>query len=74
MNIVPIGVVGKIVSPGDRHGWFVKVKDDSQDSGGYLVLEWRDSQTGFDNWVQTREAVDKFFHETGWKVIWSVDL
>jgi hypothetical protein len=74
MNIVPVGVIGKVVSPGDRYGWFVKVEDDSQNTGGYLVLEWRDSaRTGFDCWVENRESVDQFFRETGWKVVWSVN-
>jgi hypothetical protein len=39
MNIVPVGVIGKIVSPGDRYGWFVKVEDDSQNTGGFLVVD-----------------------------------
>jgi hypothetical protein len=73
MNIVPIGVTGKIVSPGDRYGWFVKVEDDAQDTRGYFVLEWNDSAS-FDCWVENREAVDRFFRETGWKVFWSVDV
>jgi hypothetical protein len=33
MSDVPIGVVGEIVSLGDRHCWFVKVEEDSQNAG-----------------------------------------
>ena len=75
MDFVPVGVIGKIVSPGDKYGWFVKVEDDSQNTGGYLVLEWRDSpKTGSDCWVENRESVNQFFREAGWKVVWSVNV
>jgi hypothetical protein len=75
MSVVPVGVIGKIVSPGDKHGWFVKVEDDSKDTGGFLILEWRDNpREGFDSWAESRDALDQFFQETGWKIVWSVNL
>jgi hypothetical protein len=73
MSVVPVGVIGKIVFPEDRRGWFVKVEDDSQNTGGFLLLEWRDDpREGFDSWTENRDALDQFFLETGWKILWSV--
>jgi hypothetical protein len=69
---IPIGVVGKIVSLGDRVGWSVKVEHDAADTGGYFILEWMEgTRTGFDSWVKEREDVDRFFAESGWVVEWS---
>jgi hypothetical protein len=70
MSDVLIGVTGMIVSPADKHGWFVKVEDDSQNTGGYLILEWEDQGTGFDSWVENRAGVDRFFRECAWMMEW----
>jgi hypothetical protein len=37
MNIVPVGVIGKIISLGDRYGWFVKVEDVHKIPGDFLL-------------------------------------
>jgi hypothetical protein len=72
MNNVPVGVVGTIVSCGERFGWSVKVEDDSQNTSGFLILEWRNNpREAFDSWVENREGVDRFFQECGWEVDWS---
>jgi hypothetical protein len=71
MTPVPIGIVGRIVSSGERCGWYVKVQGDSENSGGFLILEWSENpRIGFDSWVNTRGDVDRFFEESGWQVDW----
>ena len=60
-----IGKIGKILS-GDSEGFFVKVIDDTQDTGGYYVLLSDDSNfdtpgVGFDHWFETITVVKYYF-------------
>ncbi|GGF27966.1 hypothetical protein GCM10011611_37480 [Aliidongia dinghuensis] len=71
MGSVPIGRVGKIVS-GDEAGWFVKVLDDSDATGGFLILTSREDHfvSGFDNWVADENALKQYLHEARWLIEW----
>jgi len=73
MKKILFGIVGKIVA-GDDAGWYVKVVDDTANTGGFLVLtsDRPDMTTGFDNWVETKEAVGSFFAESNWEVDWRI--
>jgi hypothetical protein len=70
MNI-PIGIVGKIIA-GNEQGRYVKIIDDDESTGGYLILtssspNFRD---GHDSWVQDHETLVQFFKESRWIVDW----
>lgn len=54
----------------------MRVEDDSENTGGFLVFErWVDSggpnnEGAFDSWVENLESLGKFFVESGWDVKW----
>ena len=72
--MVPIGKAGKIVS-GESAGWYVFVEDDSDNTGGFLILQapttdfWTGGK-GFDDWVETRADLERFFTQRQWQVQW----
>ena len=68
---IPIGLVGKIIA-GDEKGHFVKVEDDSENTGGFLILLSGDItfRSGHDNWVENERALERYFVEAGWTVNW----
>jgi hypothetical protein len=74
MQKILFGTVGRIIA-GDDAGSYVKVVDDKANTGGFLILtsDRPDMTTGFDNWVETKEAVGSFFAESNWEVDWKVD-
>lgn len=69
---VRIGQIGRNIA-GDEAGKYVKVIDDEQNTGGYLILTATDPdmQVGFDNWVESKEALANYFIEAGWSIEWS---
>jgi hypothetical protein len=72
MAAVPIGRVGKIVS-GEEAGCFVKVADDSEATGGFLILTSSDPEfgSGYDNWVEDEAALTRYFQEACWLIEWT---
>ncbi|WP_248323020.1 hypothetical protein [Caballeronia sp. Sq4a] len=74
MEKILYGIVGKIIA-GDNAGSYVKVEDDSASTGGFLILTsgHPDLSAGFDNWVETKDAVERFFAESNWNVEWKID-
>ncbi len=68
---IKIGEVGKIVA-GQEMGHYVKVIDDTTNTGGFLILTAAasDMRNGFDSWVEDRETLQRFFKEAGWVVEW----
>jgi hypothetical protein len=68
---VRIGQIGRIVQ-GDEAGCFVKVEDDTENTGGYLILTAKQPsmKDGYDNWVKDREALAGYFRESNWVIEW----
>lgn len=68
---IKIGAVGKILA-GEDAGCYLKVVDDSANTGGFLILTAHDSgmKDGFDSWVENKEALKKYFEEAKWLVEW----
>ncbi len=69
---IKIDVVGKIIS-GDDKGRFVKIQNDSQNTGGFLVListKQDFSEKGYDDWVESYDSLQKYFNESSWNVNW----
>jgi len=71
MKMPPLGVVGKVISGHDA-GLYVKVIFDSDDTGGYYVLTSNeyDFSVGFDDWVESKEILIKYFAESDWVIDW----
>jgi hypothetical protein len=69
---IKIGSTGRICS-GENCGGFVKVVDDADATGGYLILTSSnpDFSPGFDDWVEDIEAVNRHFVAMGWVIDWS---
>lgn len=69
---VPVGVTGRVVA-GPERGHFIRIDDDSDASGGVLIITAVDSTfTGeaWDIWVSSLEEVEGFFTANGWEVQW----
>lgn len=71
MSEIQVGKVGKILA-GDDVGRYIKVVDDSDSTGGFLILtsDDPDFERGYDNWVEDRTALLRYFQESGWQVEW----
>lgn len=68
----PLGRSGRIIS-GDDAGWFVEVIDDTDSSGGFLILTHErldQSGQGYDSWAESLDAVTSYFAESGWQIEW----
>jgi hypothetical protein len=68
--ISKIGKKGRIRSGKDA-GFFVRIQDDSQNTGGYLILIWQDvPSVGYDYWVENLADLEQFMSEAGWDIEW----
>jgi len=72
---VPIETEGRITN--SKHASHrVLVKDDSENSGGFLIFEWWEGADGpndnsaFDSWVASAVELEEFFRESEWQVEW----
>ncbi|BFI95846.1 MAG: hypothetical protein RSP_13560 [Rhodanobacter sp.] len=74
MNI-PLEVTGSIVNS-NKPSHKVKVSNDSTNACGFLIYEWWDGSDGpnvnfaFDDWVPDEAALQSYFQEVGWRVLW----
>lgn len=71
MNI-KINVVGQVVAGNREVGSFIKVLDDAESTGGFLILMASTSEMGdcFDDWVENEKALRHYFIESGWTILW----
>lgn len=73
---IPIEVIGTILNS-QHAGHQVRVTDDSENTGGFLIFEWWQNSDGpnagnaFDSWVENQADLQEFFLETGWVVQWA---
>ena len=74
---IPCGVVGVIINS-EKAGHKVRVADDAETTGGFVVCEWWTTSNGlneagaFDGWVEDRAALRSYFEEACWQVRWLV--
>jgi hypothetical protein len=72
-NEIKIGVTGKILE-GTLKDWFIHVEDDSENTGGYLILIFKElagnGSEGYDDWVEDKDSLVKLFSYEKWKIQW----
>ncbi len=71
MNI-KIETIGRIIS-GDETGFFVKILDDSENTGGFIILTSPSKEfnnTVYDNWVEKFDYLEEYFNESSWVIDW----
>lgn len=72
MRTLRLGVLGHIVA-GDDTGRFVEVRDDTDASGGILILTYESvdrSGNAYDSWVESIADAELYFAESGWEIEW----
>ncbi len=71
--MIEIGKLGLIES-GDEKGFQVKVLDDSESTGGFLILTGKNlndsSVEAFDGWVGSYKELEGYFKESNWIIKW----
>ncbi len=74
--MIEVGVVGTVLN-GPHPDMKVQVVDDTADTGGFFVLQWWPGSGGlgpegvFDDWVESRDALEAYWQESGWQVQWA---
>lgn len=66
-----IGNIGKIIA-GDEAGSYIKIIDDHENTGGFLILTSNhlSMASAFDNWVRNEEELMRYFIESAWVIEW----
>ncbi|WP_202593513.1 hypothetical protein [Tolumonas lignilytica] len=71
--MIEIGNVG-LIEAGDDIGYQVKIVDDSENTGGFLILISKDfnnsDSEAFDDWVANEEELACYFEESNWIIKW----
>lgn len=71
MNAIRIDYAGKILC-GDEVGSFVKIVDDNENTGGYLIITSKNKsfEAAHDDWVEDMPSLEKYFRESNWSIDW----
>lgn len=66
-----INTLGKIVA-GTDSGCFLRILDDSENTGGFLVLTSKDPsmKDASDDWVRDARDLAAYLDESGWTIEW----
>lgn len=71
--MIELGALGFIES-GDEEGFQIKILDDSDNTGGFLILTSKDlsdkNAEAFDSWVSSYSELERYFYESNWVVKW----
>lgn len=73
MRDLRTGAVGRIIRGDTEVGRLVEVVDDSENTGGYLIVTRSDEKSRpetFDSWVESIVDVETYFDEVHWVIDW----
>ncbi|MFG0632825.1 hypothetical protein [Pseudomonas sp. xss_2] len=65
---------GRIIAGNDKD-YYIRIICDKENTGGYIILTSSslDISSGFDNWVETEETLQKYIEESKWEIDWTVE-
>jgi hypothetical protein len=72
---IPLGVPGRVKNS-DPPNMHVLVEHDEEDTGGFFIWQSppEDAPAAggyrFDDWVESADALEKYFDQSGWKIEW----
>mgnify|MGYP000233079536 FL=1 len=74
MTTIEINKTGKIIK-GDYFGWSVRILNDKDYTGGFLVLLISpfNPQDSYDHWVSDARELNAWFAAQGWEIDWNDD-
>lgn len=76
MIYIEINKFGKVISD-KMKGWFIIIKDDLENTGGYLVILSEDnkfSKNGYDNWFLNLKEVEQYLLDNEIEIEWFDDM
>ena len=76
MIYIEINKFGKVISD-KMKGWFIIIKDDLENTGGYLVILSEDnkfSKNGYDNWFLNLKEVEQYLLDNKFEIEWFDDV
>ena len=76
MIYIEINKFGKVISD-KMKGWFIIIKDDLENTGGYLVILSEDnkfSKNGYDNWFLNLKEVEQYLLDNEIEIEWFDDV
>ena len=76
MIYIEINKFGKVISD-KMKGWFIIIKDDLENTGGYLVILSEDnkfSKNGYDNWFLNLKEVEQYLLDNKIEIEWFDDV
>jgi hypothetical protein len=76
MSSSPALSVTGTIRTGDMAGYRVRVEDDFQNTGGYLICFWSESEPniGGDHWVEYYDHLLAALRDLDWNVTWDEPL
>ena len=71
---IKINIIGKVLK-GDGVGSFIKILDDRENTGGFLIIFSQDRSFTqvFDGWVEDYKNLKQFFEESDWDIDWDIN-
>jgi len=71
--MIEIGRIG-LIEAGDDTGFQVKILDDSENTGGFLIITGKNlsesNSESFDDWVAGKKELQSYFKESNWVIKW----
>ena len=73
--MIEINKKGKILE-GKHIGWYVLVKDDTDNSGGFYIFMSKNENftggldEGYDSWLEDAKLIENYFEVAKWKIEW----
>lgn len=70
--MIKVGNIGKIVG-GAMNNWFIIVRDDTKNTGGYLLIQPPNanfSESGYNNWFENLNELEQYIKYNNLLIKW----